>query len=198
MAVRALRGATTLDEDTADQMHLRVKALVATLFERNGLGPDDVISVFLTATPDVERNRAMLTQLLMSDQPPTENDPKETTTADNELLVLARRYGVERENALPIGEGRGEDVSNPVIAINHDACILCDRCVRACDDIQGNDVIGRSGKGYSTLIAFDLNDPMGESSCVTCGECVAACPTGAGSSTRHAARRWDSYRPARF
>ena len=56
MAVRALRGATTLDEDTADQMHLRVKALVATLFERNGLGPDDVISVFLTATPDLHRS----------------------------------------------------------------------------------------------------------------------------------------------
>jgi formate dehydrogenase major subunit len=66
-----------------------------------------------------------------------------------------------------------------VIAVDHDACILCDRCVRACDDIQGNDVIGRSGKGYSTRIAFDLNDPMGESSCVTCGECVSACPTGA-------------------
>ena len=66
-----------------------------------------------------------------------------------------------------------------MIAVNHDACILCDRCVRACDDIQGNDVIGRSGKGYATRIAFDLNDPMGESSCVTCGECVAACPTGA-------------------
>ena len=75
-------------------------------------------------------------------------------------------------------EGRGLDDSNPVISVNHDACILCDRCVRACDDIQGNDVIGRSGKGYTTRIAFDLNDPMGESSCVTCGECVAACPTG--------------------
>ena len=66
-----------------------------------------------------------------------------------------------------------------MIAVDHDACILCDRCVRACDDIQGNDVIGRSGKGYATRIAFDLDDPMGESSCVTCGECVAACPTGA-------------------
>lgn len=53
MAVRALRGATTLDEDTSEQMHIRVRALVATLFERNGLGPDDVISVFLTATPDL-------------------------------------------------------------------------------------------------------------------------------------------------
>jgi formate dehydrogenase major subunit len=115
----------------------------------------------------------------MSDQPPTEKDPKETTTGDNELLVLARRYGVQRENGLPVGTGRGEDDSNPVIAVNHDACILCDRCVRACDDIQGNDVIGRSGKGYASRIAFDLNDPMGESTCVTCGECVAACPTGA-------------------
>ena len=132
-----------------------------------------------TATPEVEQRRATLTQLLMADQPPTDEDPKETTTGDNELLALARRYGIEREDGIPLGGGRGEDLSNPVIAVNHDACILCDRCVRACDDIQGNDVIGRSGKGYSTLIAFDLNDPMGESSCVTCGECVAACPTGA-------------------
>jgi formate dehydrogenase major subunit len=132
-----------------------------------------------TTTPEVETRRATLTQLLLSDQPPTESDPKETTTADNELLELARRYGLQREDGLPIGGGRGEDHSNPVISVNHDACILCDRCVRACDDIQGNDVIGRSGKGYTARIAFDLNDPMGESSCVTCGECVAACPTGA-------------------
>ena len=131
-----------------------------------------------TATESVERQRAMLTKLLLVDQPPADEDPKETTTADNELLVLVRRYGVSRDD-LPNGRGRGEDHSNPVISVNHDACILCDRCVRACDDIQGNDVIGRSGKGYATRIAFDLNDPMGESSCVTCGECVAACPTGA-------------------
>ena len=65
---------------------------------------------------------------------------------------------------MPRAQGRGIDDSNPVIAVNHDACILCDRCVRACDDIQGNDVIGRSGKGYATRIAFDLDDPMGESS----------------------------------
>jgi formate dehydrogenase major subunit len=133
-----------------------------------------------TDTPELERNRAQLTELLLVDQPPIAEDPKETTTADNELLVLVRRYGLDQDGAeIPRAEGRGEDHSNPVIAVNHDACILCDRCVRACDDIQGNDVIGRSGKGYASRIAFDLNDPMGESSCVTCGECVAACPTGA-------------------
>jgi formate dehydrogenase major subunit len=175
-----------------------------------------------TSNDDLERRRATLTELLVADQPPPAEDPKETTTADNELLVLARRYGVVEGRAtpedgagrpadgatragngdssgaplrdgplgdgtldaatlldLPLGGGRGEDMSNPVIAVNHDACILCDRCVRACDDIQGNDVIGRSGKGYTARIAFDLNDPMGDSTCVTCGECVAACPTGA-------------------
>lgn len=133
-----------------------------------------------TTSEELERSRATLTELLIADQPPRDADPKQTTTGDNMLLALADRYGVARETtALPRGSGRGIDSSNPVIAVDHDACILCDRCTRACDDIQGNDVIGRSGKGYRTRIAFDLNDPMGASSCVTCGECVAACPTGA-------------------
>jgi formate dehydrogenase major subunit len=135
--------------------------------------------VVTTGSPDVERNRATLTELLLADQPARERDPKQTTTGDNELLALAERFGLAGPGGLPTASGRGADLSNPVIAVDHDACILCDRCVRACDDIQGNDVIGRSGKGYATRIAFDLNDPMGASSCVTCGECVAACPTGA-------------------
>jgi formate dehydrogenase major subunit len=131
-----------------------------------------------TDTPEVQRSRAVLTEMLMADQPAPEKDRKHTTTRDNKLFELAEEFGVGQET-LPRGSGRGIDLSNPVIAVDHDACILCDRCVRACDDIQGNDVIGRSGKGYETRIAFDLNDPMGSSSCVTCGECVQACPTGA-------------------
>jgi formate dehydrogenase major subunit len=132
-----------------------------------------------TSTPELERSRAVLAELLIVDQPAREADPKQTTTADNELLAVADKYFITEIDDLFPGPARGTDVSNPVIAVDHDSCILCDRCVRACDDIQGNDVIGRSGKGYSTRIAFDLNDPMGESSCVTCGECVSACPTGA-------------------
>ncbi|HLH65661.1 MAG TPA: formate dehydrogenase subunit alpha [Solirubrobacteraceae bacterium] len=139
---------------------------------------EDGMEVTTTGT-ELEAHRATLTELLLSDQPDPREDPKETTTADNELLALARRYGVGKDSPIPQAAGRGVDLSNPVIAVNHDACILCDRCVRACDDIQGNDVIGRSGKGYATRIAFDFNDPMGSSSCVTCGECVSACPTGA-------------------
>ena len=131
-----------------------------------------------TATPEVQRSREVLTEMLMADQPAPEQDRKHTTTRDNLLFDLAAGFDVGQDT-LPRGSGRGTDLSNPVIAVDHDACILCDRCVRACDDVQGNDVIGRSGKGYATRIAFDLNDPMGSSSCVTCGECVQACPTGA-------------------
>src|SRR5262249_46923489 len=62
---------------------------------------------------------------------------------------------------------------------DHNACILCDRCVRGCNEIRNNQVIGRMGKGYQAQIAFDLNTPMGNSTCVSCGECMVSCPTGA-------------------
>ena len=51
--------------------------------------------------------------------------------------------------------------------------------MRACDDVQENHVIGRTGKGYTAGVSFDLNDPMGRSSCVQCGECMVSCPTSA-------------------
>ena len=74
---------------------------------------------------------------------------------------------------------RGQDHSSSRIDVDHDQCILCDRCVRSCTDVKENYVIGRSGKGYATHIGFDLDDPMGKSSCVSCGECMVNCPTGA-------------------
>jgi formate dehydrogenase major subunit len=71
------------------------------------------------------------------------------------------------------------DLSHPGIAVRLDACIQCTRCVRACREVQVNDVIGYSGRGSDARVVFDIEDPMGESSCVGCGECVQACPTGA-------------------
>jgi formate dehydrogenase major subunit len=130
----------------------------------------------VTGSEKVERQRRTLTELLMSDQP--ELCPKESTTGDSVLHALARRYEATGAS-LPRGAGRPSDLSSKVIAVDHQACILCDRCVRGCDEIQGNDVISRSGKGYTTKIAFDLDAPMGASTCVSCGECMAVCPTGA-------------------
>ncbi len=71
------------------------------------------------------------------------------------------------------------DITNPAIAVNLDACISCGACVRACREVQVNDVIGMGDRGGHAQPVFDLADPMGLSTCVTCGECVQACPTGA-------------------
>src|SRR4029077_12273804 len=71
------------------------------------------------------------------------------------------------------------DLSHPAIAVNLDACIQCTRCVRACRDVQVNDVIGLAYRGEHEKIVFDMDDAMGASTCVACGECVQACPTGA-------------------
>jgi len=127
----------------------------------------------------VEKHRKMLAVLLLSDYP--RNSAREAKTGDDQLLALARRFAIER---IPLPDGatggaRGRDLSSPVIAVDHQACILCDRCIRGCDELQHNNVITRTGKGYAARIAFDLDNPMGESTCVACGECMAVCPTGA-------------------
>ena len=71
------------------------------------------------------------------------------------------------------------DVSHPAMAVNLDACIQCTRCVRACREVQVNDVIGFALRGSHSKIVFDQDDSMLASTCVACGECVQACPTGA-------------------
>jgi len=111
----------------------------------------------------------------------------ELLQADRPADVFTRDHEVDRWAAtLGLGAPRFPartqpvpDDSHPAISVHLDACIQCTRCVRACRDIQGNDVIGLGGRGADTMILFDLGDPMGASSCVGCGECVQACPTGA-------------------
>lgn len=95
-------------------------------------------------------------------------------TVRPELKALRRAQPVAE-----ISRPGWHDESHPAMAVNLDACIQCTRCVRACREVQVNDVIGYAGRGAHSEIVFDLNDPMGDSTCVACGECVQACPTGA-------------------
>lgn len=82
--------------------------------------------------------------------------------------------------------------SSRTVVVDHDRCILCDRCVRACSEVKPFKVIGHTGRGYGTRISFDLDAIMRDSTCVQCGECMNSCPTGALSLRRRVRpRAWD-------
>jgi CRP-like cAMP-binding protein/Fe-S-cluster-containing dehydrogenase component len=121
--------------------------------------------------------RKTLLELLMADHPaPCARQEK---SGDCELETLAHAAGITQPRFAKRTVARGHDDSSLAIAVDHDACILCDRCIRGCDEVKNNFVLGRMGKGYFAGIAFDLNAPMGDSTCISCGECMVSCPTGA-------------------
>ncbi|HZP71321.1 MAG TPA: formate dehydrogenase subunit alpha [Pseudolabrys sp.] len=128
------------------------------------------------ATSDRARTaRQMVFELLISDQPDRKtaaHDPQSKFWAwADRMKIAASRFPKDGRPA--------PDRSHPAMAVNLDACIQCNLCVRACREVQVNDVIGMGGRGHGEKIVFDFDDPMGASTCVACGECVQACPTGA-------------------
>jgi CRP-like cAMP-binding protein/flavoprotein len=130
-----------------------------------------------TANDKVKKHRKMILELLMSDHPSP--CARQRASGDCELETHAANEGIVAPRFSKRVSPRGQGDSSLVISVDHEACILCDRCIRGCDEIRQNNVLGRRGKGYNAGIAFDLNRPMGNSSCVSCGECMVSCPTGA-------------------
>ncbi len=136
------------------------------------------------------QSRALVMELLLADRPDTGAQwvNSDARLPHGELSQWADQMGVSVRPALQAlrdkastdeqGVAWGDD-THPAMAVDLSACIQCDRCVRACGEVQVNQVIGVQGRGQASRIVFDLADPMGESSCVACGECVQACPTGA-------------------
>jgi formate dehydrogenase major subunit len=118
------------------------------------------------------RSQRLVLELLLADT------PLERYRADSELVLWANELGVATRRFAQ-REQPPADLSHPAIAVHLDACIQCTRCVRACREVQVNDVIGYAGRGAEARVVFDLEDPLGDSTCVACGECVQACPTGA-------------------
>jgi CRP-like cAMP-binding protein/formate hydrogenlyase subunit 6/NADH:ubiquinone oxidoreductase subunit I len=130
-----------------------------------------------TNSDRAETTRKTLIELLLAEHPrPCARHGRDH---DCELELLGERYKIVDPIYTPRNYSKGQDGSNFSIAIDHSACILCDRCVRACTDVAHNMVIGRMGKGNLASISFDDNKPMGQSSCVNCGWCMVSCPTGA-------------------
>ncbi|MEP3296934.1 MAG: formate dehydrogenase subunit alpha [Pseudoruegeria sp.] len=133
--------------------------------------------VVTTESTRADTARKMVMEMLLADQP----EHNVAHDKSSHLWNMAEAQGVT-ESRLPTLEAERIpllDDSHVAMSVNLDACIQCGLCVRACREVQVNDVIGMAGRGHDAYPVFDMEDPMGASSCVACGECVQACPTGA-------------------
>ena len=148
------------------------KALVASCIREVSEG-----MVITTNSKRAENARKMVVEMLLADQ------PKQQAAHDksSHLWDMAELNGVSDSRLPALEKDRIPllDDSHVAMRVNLDACIQCGLCVRACREVQVNDVIGMSGRGHDAYPTFDFADPMGDSTCVACGECVQACPTGA-------------------
>ncbi len=102
------------------------------------------------------------------------------TNGDCELQDMAGtvglrdvRYGYAGENHLDAAK----DLSNPYFTFDPSKCIVCSRCVRACEEVQGTFALTIDGRGFESKVAASQNQPFLDSECVSCGACVQACPT---------------------
>ena len=133
--------------------------------------------VVSTNTDRAKSSRKMVLEMLLSDQPDTSISHDRSShfwdMAGQNEITESRLPKIEKDRVPLL------DDSHLAMRVNLDACIQCGLCVRACREVQVNDVIGMSGRGHDAYPTFDLADPMGDSTCVACGECVQACPTGA-------------------
>src|SRR5215813_7811354 len=114
-----------------------------------------------TQTDRAKAARRMVVELLLTDQPP----PAVAHDPDSEFWKTAARQKVETSR-FPRRGAPPPDRSHPAMAVNLDACIQCNLCVRACREVQVNDVFVLDGRGASEKIVFDFDDPMGQSTCV--------------------------------
>ena len=133
--------------------------------------------VVKTGSERAEKSRKLVMELLLADQP-TQDKAHDKSSHFWEMAglneVTESRFPAQNPDQVPL-----LDASHVAMRVNLDACIQCNLCVRACREVQVNEVIGMAGRGMGAEIVFDFGDQMGTSTCVACGECVQACPTGA-------------------
>jgi len=135
--------------------------------------------VVATTSERLDRLRKGVMELYVSDHPVASLDPCQQD--DVELLDVAAQVGLT-ENRYGFDNTRhrntGLDVSNPYFMYDPEKCIVCSRCVRACNDVQGTFALTITGRGFDSVMAAGSDQSFLESDCVSCGACVQACPTG--------------------
>jgi len=132
----------------------------------------------LTDTPRLQKYRRMILELLF-----TERNHVCSVCVSNghcELQDLAQRLGVTHVGLSYRYPRMEVDSSHDRFRLDHNRCVLCARCVRVCDEIEGAHVWDVAGRGIESRIAADLDEPWGASTtCTECSKCVHVCPTGA-------------------
>ena len=133
--------------------------------------------VVRTKGPRIDKIRRNIVELLLSDH------PSDCLTCPQngrcELQTIAAYVGVRQMRFEGEKRSYAIDDSNPFFVRDLERCILCGKCVRVCDEIQGRDSIFYAYRGFGTKISTVLDRPLIESTCESCGQCVEACPVGA-------------------
>jgi len=135
----------------------------------------------MVVSTDSERigsSRRMIVELLLAERNHT--CPVCVMNGNCELQSLAKSLGIDHVRYGFISPQMTVDISQPRFGIDHNRCILCCRCVRVCDEVEGAHTWDVSGRGAQSRIISDLAEPWGDSAtCTDCGKCVRTCPTGA-------------------
>ena len=130
-----------------------------------------------TESPKVVEERKFVLQMLFSER--NHYCMFCEMSGDCELQALAYRYGMDHwiyQNPYP---KIPVDGTRKYFIMDHNRCILCRRCIRACGELAANHTLGVKFRGAKTMISADMDVPFGQSTCVACGTCLQVCPTGA-------------------
>ncbi len=127
-----------------------------------------------TRDPTARRVASAVVELVLSELP-------DAPAAHTELAAVARDLGVDQSALRWTGEVHARDVDDrhPYLVLQHEQCISCGRCVRACDEVQGAFALSATGRGFDSNIAAGLDEGFADSACVSCGACADTCPTDA-------------------
>lgn len=122
--------------------------------------------------------RRMLVELLLAER--THTCAVCVQNGNCELQTLAAKLGIDHVRFDYLHQQLPMDASRERFALDHNRCVLCLRCVRICDSVEGAHTWDVRGRGVTSRVVADLDRPWGESvSCTDCGKCVQTCPTGA-------------------